>query len=248
MIRIALVLACLVAAEHRAHAIAACGNGEGWSLAPGATLPVHPRLVYYVDLRMQASQSGASIKATIDGASVPAKLTFRKASPYELAVVEVESDKPGKLVLEWGKATAAASFWHGANATYTLAKRTLPAVANATTSRFHRAYHHTSVHESDDGLAVRVDVPAIAFTARWRRDDKQDWQTLELTAVTIDGHQVARLGELGCSSNFTVAILEQGIDLELDALLPDGSTRKVRGLPRHVVLPPLPKDAPRSSP
>lgn len=60
-----------------------------------------------------------------------------------------------------------------------------------------------------------------------------------MPAVTVDGHQVARLGDLGCSSNFRTAILERGIDLELTATLVDGSVVKVTGVPAHYTLPKL---------
>jgi len=250
MLRIALALTCLVAIEHRAHAIAACGNGEGWALAPGATLPVHPRLVYFLDGR-RGPPRNPKLDATIDGKAVPVKLTFAPAAPFQLAMIEIDSDLPGKLALTWGEGTQANGYFQpdARTAAYTIAaKLKLPAEAKGKSSRFHRAYHHSTVHESDDGLEVAVDAPAIAFTARWRRTDKDAWSTLEMTATTVDGHQVARLGALGCSANFDPAVLEKGIDLELEALLTDGKKVKVVGLPAHVVLAPLPKNAPQSSP
>ncbi len=251
MLRIALVVSCLVAVEHRAHAIAACGNGEGWALASGATVPVHPRLVYYMDGRRNRGSSSPSITATIDGKAVTAKISLSAAPPYALAMIEIDSDKPGKLVLTWDGATKANGYFQASEPqmTYAIsAKLALPKETKGTTTRFHRAYHHSTVHEIDDGLEVSVDVPAIAFTARWRVDSKAAWQTLELTANTTDGHQVARLGSLGCSVNFDVATLERGVDLELEAMLPDGKKVKVTGLPAHYALPALPKNAPKSSP
>ncbi len=251
MLRIALALSCLVAVEHRAHAIAACGNGEGWALHEGATLPVHPRLVYFMDGRRNPAAAPPSISATIDGKSVTAKLSFTAAPPYSLAVIDIDSDKTGKLVLNWGGATKDNNYFQAAEpmvAYVVSASAKLPATAKGVGARFHQAYRHSTVHEIDDGLEVRVDVPAIAFTARWRVNDKAQWATLEITANTVDGHQVARLGALGCSSNFDVATLERGIDLELDAMLPDGKKVKVTGLPAHYILPPLPKGAPQSSP
>lgn len=243
-------LAVTVTAERRAHAIAACGNGEGWALAPGASLPVHPHLVYFIDGR-RGAPANAKLEAKIDGKPVPVKLSFAAAPPFQLAMIEVDSDRPGKLILKWGEGTQANNYFHPAEAvaTYTIApKLALPAEAKAKSARFHRAYHHSTVHESDDGMEISVDVPAIAFTARWRRTAKDAWTTLELTANTVDGHQVARLGSLGCSANFDTTVLEKGIDLELEALLTDGKKVKVAGLPTHVVLAPLPPNAPQSQP
>ena len=246
-----LVLTCLVAAEHRADAIAACGNREGWALAPGATLPTHPRLVYFSDARHAVGAQPPTIAATIDGKAAPVKLTFVAAPPFRLAMIEVDSSAAGNLVLTWGEGTKDNGYFQPSQRTaaYTIsAKLKLPAEAKGTGARFHKAYHHSTVHESDDGLEIAVDVPAIAFTARWRRTDKDAWSTLELTANTVDGHQVARLGSLGCSVNFETQLLESGVDLELRALLPDGKQVAVTGLPAHVVLAPLPKNAPQSSP
>ena len=246
-----LVGLALVAVEHRAHAIAACGDGEGWALAPGATLPTHPHLVYYIDGRRTTGPQKPTITATIAGATVPVKLSFLAAPPFQLAMLEVDSDKPGALVLTWGEGTKDNGYFQPSERTaaYTIsAKLKLPAQAKGTSTRFHKAYHHSTVHEIDDGLEIAVDVPAIAFTARWRTSDKDTWSTLEMTASTVDGHQVARLGSLGCSANFQTTLLERGIDLELSALLPDGKKVVVAGLPAHVVLAPLPKTAPQSSP
>lgn len=245
MWRIALALCLLSRIEEQAHAIAACTNGDGWSLASGATVPTHPRLAYFYDERKNAGLP-KTITAKLDGKPVAAKVTWTGAAPFQLAIIEIDSDKTGVLKLAWPESDT--FYASEREATYTIAAKKLPAEAKATTRRFHRAYHHSTVHESDDGLEVVVDVPAIAFTAKWRRDDKTAWQTMELTANTVDGKQVARFGELGCSGNFATPMLEKGIDLELTALLTDGQRVKVTGLPAHVTLPKLPKDAPVSSP
>lgn len=237
----------LVIAARDAGAIAACGNGEGWALASDSTVTSHPRLVYYFDARMYTAAHPPTVKATLDGKPVVTKVSFSAAVPYELVTIEVDTDKGGKLALAWQENP---SGWSPRrNATYKIdPKLKLAKEAHGTSARFHRAYQHSTVHESEDGLAITVDVPAITFAARWRLDDKATWQTVDLTAITVDGHQVARLGELGCMGNFQAAILERGIDLELSATLVDGSTVVVVGLPAHIVLAPLPKDAPKSRP
>ena len=69
---------------------------------------------------------------------------------------------------------------------------------------------------------IGVDLPAIAFRVRWRRDAEQPWQTIEVPAYGSGRQQIARLGWNGCSSNFEPAILDRGMDLEIVAILADG--------------------------
>jgi hypothetical protein len=231
----------LVATHARdADAYSACARRAGWSLKPGTTLPKHPSLVFYSETR-SAKLSIADFHAAIAGKSVPAKVTLVKAPPYDLAVVEIDSDKTGALTVSYGA--------DAPGVPYTIdASTTMPKEANGATSRFHQAFMHSTVHEEEDGLAIKVDVPAIRFTARWRRDDKAPWQTIELPSVDDGtGRPTARIGELGCTRNFSVPLLESGIDLEIVATLPDRTTRPVK-LPAHVTLAPLPPGTPRSSP
>jgi hypothetical protein len=65
----------------------------------------------------------------------------------------------------------------------------------------------------------------------------------EASALDAAARQAAR----GSAANFSVPMLERGIDLELTAQLANGSAVKVK-LPAHVVLPPLPTGADVSSP
>jgi hypothetical protein len=228
----------LVLQDRPAHAIASSCRYEGWAIAAGTKLPPHPHVVYYTDARSPMSQHPLTLAATIGGKAVPVKLTYQSAGPFELTQIEIDSDRSGTLALAWQQPKG------GGHA------RPLPAVqftidkavkiadkATGTSSRFHRAYHHSTVHESEDGLAVEVDVPAVSFKLHWRRDDKTAWQDLWIPA-TAGNSPVARLGVVGCVANFSVPMLEHGIDLELTAQLPDGSSVQVK-LPAHVVLPPL---------
>jgi hypothetical protein len=75
-----------------------------------------------------------------------------------------------------------------------------------------------------DYVAVIVDLPAIAFTLRWRRDPQDTWRVRPL-AVTINGRtSEAWLGEVMCGmvENVPAAFLERGIEATLTAKLPDG--------------------------
>lgn len=202
----------LMLAATQAHAEVACFDGDGWALAPGASVPVHPHVAYF---RSRVVAVIPELAVKIGRKRVNTKVTWHEAKPYAVADIEVDSDETGTLSLAWGT---------GEKVTYEIAAAKLPAEAKATTRRFHG--------KSEDGLEIAVDVPAIAFTARWRRDAQTPWQTLELVA----NQQTARLGRLGCKSNFAVSMLESGIDLELTALLADGRRVPVRGLPSHVVL------------
>lgn len=239
--RIAALFTLLVlgATVRDAGAIAACAHRSGWSLASGAKLPKHPTLAYFSEAR-GGRLDPKEFHAAIDGKKVSVKVAIAAAAPYVLALVEVDSSATGKLAISYG-ADAPAT-------TYTIdAGFTAPKSATGTLDRFHQAFRHSTVHELEDGLAVVVDVPAIMFTARWRRDDKAPWQAMQLAARSSGGKQTAHLGELGCVSNFSVPILESGIELELVATLPDRSTLPVK-LPARVVLAPLPPGAPKSSP
>lgn len=235
----------LTARPHRAHAIASSCRYDGWGVDSGTVLPVHPRITYYTDARAALSKDSPKLEAKIAGKVVPTKITYSAAGPFELATIEVDSRATGKLELTWTTKRRLTN----PSATFAIAANvTLPKEVHGKASRYHRAFHHSSVHEAEDGLAVTVDTTAVAFTARWRRDDKTAWQTLEIPGGTLSSPNVARLGEVGCAQNFSVPLLEGGIDLELTATLPDGTTRPVAGVPAHYRLPQLPKGADVSSP
>jgi hypothetical protein len=232
----------LLTSARDARAISACGGRSGWSIKSGTKLPKHPTLAYYAQSR-RGRFDPKEIHASIAGKSVAVKVTSVAAPPYEVALVEIDSDKTGTLSVSYGEDAPAT--------TYTIdASTTLPKDVKGWTERFHAAFHHSTVHEEEHGLAVRIDrdTPAILFTARWRRDDKAPWQTITMPAENDDGRPTARLGELGCKSNFSVPLLESGIDLELDATLPDRTTRTVKLPTAHVKIAPLPSGEPRSSP
>jgi hypothetical protein len=237
----------LVIHDRPAHAIASSCRYEGWALAAGTKLPPHPHVVYYTDARSPMSQHPLALSAKIGGKAVPVKITYASAGPFELAQIEIDSDRTGALDLAWQEPKDGWSSRPPAALRLTIDKAVQIAdKATGKTSRFHRAYHHSTVHESEDGLAVEVDVPAVAFKLHWRRDDKTDWQDLLLPA-TPGNPPVARIGEIGCVANFSVPMLEHGIDLELTAQLANGSAVKVK-LPAHLALPRLPAGTDVSSP
>jgi hypothetical protein len=234
----------LIAQSRTAGAIASSCRNDGWGTAPNATLPVHPRITYYADRGWNIAKR-LRVTATIDGRDVPTAITFASAPPFDIATIEIKSDRTGTLRLTAADATGPLE---NVDVAYTIAKRALPAHVHGKASRFHRAYHHSTVHESWDGLAVAVDATVIAFSARWRRDAQSAWATLLVPGTTLDDPDILHLGEISCVENFAVTWLERGIDLELTAELPDGTWLPVEDLPSHVVLAPLPSGADVSTP
>ncbi len=237
-----LVLAvALLGGERAAHAVSACGGQTAWALPAKSVVPVHPRVVLYMPDH-EATRLPQPI-AKINGKVVPATLTTVFAGPQVMAVIEVDSDKTGTLKITWSEAD-----YPPPTVTYSIKKAKAVTAVTGTFSRFHRAYRHSTVHELEDGLEVAVNAKAVRFTVKWRRDASTAWQTLDVPALTRKNKQVLHLGEIGCNTNFAVSMLTTGIDLELTAILADGSAIAVTGLPAHIVLPALPKDAPQSRP
>lgn len=217
-----------------AHAFAACNNNYGLAPRTGATLPPKARLVAFTDLeRWQA----APYIATLDGKPVKLKVTKRKIAPYHLTELEVDSDKPGTLNIY-----ASTDPKDTPMATYTVkAGAAMPREIAATTRRFTRDIRHSTVQERFDALAIDVgDAPAILAHVRIRRDDQAPWSELDLP-VHANTHldksrSMVLLGALGCTSNYTVGLLENGVELEVTAMLPDGKLVPVK-LPARLTLP-----------
>jgi hypothetical protein len=243
MTRCLVVLALLVGRQAGANS-ASC-RSDGWGVASGSTLPVHPRITFYADSDYKLPKR-ARVVAKLDGKDVATKVTYQAAAPFDIATIEIDSDRTGTLELAWQ--TRSMTLQHP-TATFTIApKLAMPSEVHGTASRFHRAYHHSTVRESWDGLAVAVDANVIEFEVRWRRDASSAWTTLDVPGSTLEDSNVLHLGEISCTVNFDVPTLERGIDLELSAELADGRTLAVTGLPSHVKLDPLPAGTPVSSP
>jgi len=247
MTRWLAVLALLLGSTQRAGAFASTCRDDGWGVAPGTTVPVHPRITFYADAAQHLAAHQKSLVAKLDGKVVPVKMSFAAAPPFTIATIEIESDRTGRLDVAWQTQAASLYLQHPA-ATFTIASRAQPTALRGTVSRYHRAYTHTSVHESWDGLAVNVDANVIAFSVRWRANAAAAWTTLLVPGSTLDDSNVLHLGEISCVQNFDVPTLERGIDLELTAQLPDGTWLPVGGLPSHVVLAALPPGTPISRP
>jgi len=249
MVKWLAVLGLLFGSARPAGAIASSCRSDGWGVADGATLPVHPHITFYADSAQPLERLQAHFVAKIDGKVVPAKLTFARAKPFTIVTIEIASDRTGKLDVAWQSTPSDALYLEHQSASFTIAaNQAMPTALHGTTSRYHRAYEHTSVHESWDGLAVKVDATVIAFSVRWRPDPSFLWNTLVVPGATLEDSNILHLGEISCVQNFDVPTLERGVDLELTAQLPDGRWLPVGGLPSHVVLAPLPRGTPVSRP
>ena len=219
------VVALVLTTGRVAHAISACTGAAGWSPTTLAVLPTRAHLVYWSD--EPRPPDGKGLVATIDGKPVAIKVTAMAAPPYDLIGVEIDSDRAGTLQIGW----------KGAMTTYQVtAKTKLPTQAHWTATRYHHKLGHTTVREVFDGLAIHVDVPAILAHVKLRRDDKAPW--VELDVPVAD--RTIRIGELGCKTNFTVELLERGVDLDVELRLPDDSHVRVKNL-THVAIPKLAK-------
>lgn len=232
------LLAALAAAPHDARANAACYSNNGWAPGIDATLPTHAKVIYYDD---NDRGSAPKLVATLGGKAVNVKTTITHVAPYRFFTIEIDSDRTGKLELSVDGDDAA---------TFTVKSDVkLPKESKGTAARFHQAHSHSTVHEMFDGLAIHLDdkVDAITAHVKIRRDDKAKWSELDVPVGTDAGHPAVLIGELGCTKNYEVALLEGGVDLEITLTLTDGSTIPVKELSSHVV---LQKDAslPKSRP
>jgi hypothetical protein len=231
---LAVLTAVLCGRALPAHAIASCGNNDGLVPRAGTELPPHARLLAFSD--DSDGGGGPTYVARIDGKVVPLKSKRLASAPYQMELLEVDSDRTGTLTISgrWGTSESELAKYP------VRAGAKMPKDVQGTTSRFTANIPHTTVKEKFDGLAISVGdaTPAILAHVRIRRDAQSPWQELDMPVHSKD--RIARrtavlLGELGCTQNSSVALLERGVDLEVTVTLVDGTTRKV-ALPSRVKL------------
>lgn len=222
-----------------AHAIAACNNNSGLSPRQGTTLPPRPQLLVF-----DTDEIGAGYAAKINGKRVPIKTTKLSSGPYEMLLLQIDSDATGALRLYqfWPDPSSNKQPEETEIARYAIkAKAALPDKIKGEPRRFTREIQHSSVEEKYDALVLELGDAALAIkaTVKLRRDDKAQWRTLEVPVVPgdwMDKRTVVRIGKLGCESNYSTELLEAGVDIEATVTLVDGSTRQV-SLPAHLKLP-----------
>jgi hypothetical protein len=215
-----------------------CGGLSGWSPV-GATVPPRAQLVLWQqDTTILPTGSPYYIRrpklsATIDGKKVAIRTRHVRTRDVVLWFIDVQSKRTGKLELHDGDGAQAAV------KSYTIDPEWKPGDLQATTWRYSEGSTRMA-NRRYEGLAIAVD-GAIAFKVRWRRDADDPWRSLMLPAVDRNGTSTAMLGETDCQTDdVPVAFLEHGIELDVTALLPDGSTKHVAGLDGRVVLPAAP--------
>lgn len=226
IMKLALAALLVAVTVHDAGAISACAGESGWS-SDGAEVAPHPRIVYWTS--GGRSETPGTLIAKVAGKVIKTKVTSLDSAPNNLVLIEVDSNATGALTLEWKDARLPAGH-------YTIKQTTYPKVAHGTTSRYHAKLPHSTVREVFDGLAIKVDVPAMRAHVKLRRDAKADWLELD---VPVADHQL-RIGELGCASNYQPQLLENGVDIDVALILPDGSSIPIEKL-THVSIPKLAK-------
>ena len=227
---LAALVAVLAVAPRDAHAVAACYSNQGFAPGAGVKLPRHPRIAWYVD-RPPPGRT-PQLTATIDGAAVPVKLSTVRSPPYTIRILEIDSDRTGHLELR-GDATASYQI---------VADAAMPKDVPVVVGRTQVELRHTTVREKFDALALRLPLaaPAIVAHVKVRRDAQARWSELDVPVVATDlgdPRPAIRLGELGCTRNYSVDLLAAGVDLEVTITLADGTTRPAAELPAHVALP-----------
>jgi hypothetical protein len=240
---LAVAALALIGQPRRADAFSACGNNSGVAPRTGTDLPKHPRIVVFDDREWL---SKAEYSAELDGKPVALKKISKLVAPYYMTTLEVQSDKTGALVVFRGTQKQELAHYQ-IKGDLKLPGKT-DAIA-ATTRRFTHNIQHTTVKELYDALAIDLpELPMIGATVKIRRDDKAPWQEFELPINTGDfmekGKNVIRIGALGCKSNYTIGLIEQGVDLEAVVTLADGTTRIVKLPSKRVTVPPAPKRNP----
>jgi len=229
--KLALAAALVAFTVHDARANSGCAGDAGWA-AEGAQLAPHPTVVYWTNsiARPRRRTAPPTVVVKIDGKPVNSKVTTLDSAPNSFTLVEIDSDATGALTVGWKDAERPAGH-------YTIKATTYPKVAHATSSRYHSKIPHSTMREVYDGLALKVDVPAMRAHVKLRRDAKASWTELD---VPVDDKHEAHIGELGCASNYQPQLLENGVDIDVALVLPDGNSIPVDKL-THVTIPKLAK-------
>jgi len=221
-----------------------CGGGESWGPV-GKTIPVRAHLVYARSTRYYAGKPAGEkltgVKATINGKPVKLRVKEVKTNGELLRFIDVLSDATGTLKLTYSTSTGDDPSLDENVHEYTIDPAwKAPDPSDATLTRYHQLYmgERRGDTKQYDGADIKLDAPAIAFTLRWRRDAKDTWRTLQLPVEDAGGMSAVRFGQTACAADTVpLAFLERGVELELKALLVDGTSRNVSGLPSPFVLP-----------
>jgi len=227
-----LLVCLLVAALPRPAAafVMTCINETGVAPRSGSVVPPHPFLIHY------GRTSNVPFTVTIDGAKVAVKTTPIKSSD-PLVLIEVKSDRTGALSLRQGDSELA---------TYTVKRGvTVPTEVPGVIGRYRQRLDQDLVDPSFDGLGVWLPegTPAILAHVKLRPNATAPWWELVIPVPSTEEQPrpVIRIGSLGCSSNYPIALLAKGVDLEISIELANGAQLGVTHVAPHLTLPtPLP--------
>lgn len=245
-----MVVGLFAAADARASG--ACGGNMGVAPRRGSALPPRAQLVVF-----DTFEHDERFEVRIAGKKVPITIERRKAAPFFVAIVQVDSDATGELVLyrEWMVMATAPKTEEGLGfyARYTVKKDVK--LADQVTGQVRSFYHdirHSTVKETYDALFLDLgeERHAVRATVKLRRDAKAAWQTIDVPVSpgdSLDDHPAVRIGQLGCKTNVSADLLRGGVDLEVTLTMTDGSTRKLE-LPARVKLAPPPPPPPAPPP
>jgi hypothetical protein len=236
-----------------------CGSDETLAPGEGSTLPIAPTIAMHVEDayfegKRQHRAVATTLKITLDG--TPVKFTTKDVRVADglIRYITIQSKKPGTLVIESKKPDEGGE--HTQFGTYTIAESWMApakgtAVVTAGIDRRLSVYrvvgHYTN---------VRVDVPAISYSLRWRKSAKAKWRTVLLPAAitrawagpnetNTANSSEAHLGSAICGGVDTVpgADLTAGVEIELTAKLPNGKTLPItNGIATPFVAPPAPRN------
>ncbi len=238
--RMRLLLVCIIAwvalAYGRpAHAIVACDENFGVAPRDGEALPPRATVAVFAIHGLVSDYA-----ATLDGKEVPLKVTRTTAKPYDLHLLQVDSDATGALQLYRVWTSDKGQEIRDALARYVVrAKVKLPRTVTGTVRRLTYEIRHTSVTERYDLMEIDLAGGDLAIwaTIKLRRDSKAIWTALEVPLREGSrAKSIALLvGKLGCKANYSVPLLEAGVEVEASVTLVDGSTRPI-ALPSRVKL------------
>jgi hypothetical protein len=175
-----------------------CGGGTSW--APiDRVVPRHPHLVYFID-RLSSGpyiepHRLLPVKATIDGKPVRVVVSDAVVDRGIFRSIEIMSDRSGRLEVTAGVTLVSSSVGGGSaepettvdRRTYTIDPKWGAPSPTAQIRRYHDRRKVMSGSGDFSGATIAVDVPAIEFTARWRRDARADWQTARMSVRNLGG-------------------------------------------------------------
>jgi hypothetical protein len=218
-----VIVAALALAAPRA-AEAECGRHYGLLPLDGSALPLRPHLVYFIDREGLRDDFRTELSAAIDGVSAAIRVEVL-SGPETWAMYEIEvlSDRTGRLEIR-------APF--DEVSTYEIRAGAVSGPPHVVA--YWRGQRDWSC-SWEDAAKIQIDAPAIAYRVRWRTRGEREIRTTLLPA--LEGWGFLVLGKVNCAGEtIPVEAMRQGVQLEVSALLPDGSEQEVEGLPRWLAL------------